>query len=134
MYDEKVWYRVGMILSLVVAVGLFVVGIVFGGDYGVAIGCVLAYLSISFGTQLGHDTVVDDIFIWAWSKTINMPGVIFEFDVDGILFFIAYKLIIAPIITLLLMLLLGVLGTIFAIFVSIFTFPFTIARNIKETF
>ena len=132
MDNEKIGYRIGMIISLIIAVAFIVVGIVAGG-YGVIGGFVLAYLSLSFGTQLGHDTVVDDIFFWAWTKTINMPGIIFELDIDGILFFIAYKLIIAPIITLLAMLAVGVFGTIVAIFVSIFTFPFNVFRNVRET-
>ena len=132
MDNEKIGYRVGMILSLLIAVGFIVGGIVVGG-YGVIGGLILAYLSLSFGTQLGHDTVVDEIFFWAWTKTIDMPGIIFEFDMDGILFFIAYKLIIAPIITLLAMLVVGLLGTLLAIFVSIFTFPFTVFRNVRET-
>ena len=133
MENEKIGYRVGVILSLIIAVVWIVVGIVIGG-YGIIGGLVLAYMSISFGMQLGHDTVVDDIFFWAWSKSIDMPGVIFELDVDGILFFIAYKLIIAPIITFILMLVVGLFGTLIAILLSIFTFPFTIFRIVSETF
>ena len=133
MENEKIGYRVGVILSLIIAVVWIVVGIVIGG-YGIIGGLVLAYMSISFGMQLGHDTVVDDIFFWAWSKSIDMPGVIFELDVDGILFFIAYKLIIAPIITFILMLVVGLFGTLIAILLSIFTFPFTIFRIVAETF
>ena len=132
MDKEKIGYRVGMIISLIIAVVFFVMGVVDGGD-SVIVGLILAYLALSFGTQLGHDTVVDDIFAWAWLKTIDMPGIIFELDMDGILFFLAYKLIIAPIITLLLMLLVGIFGTIIAMIVSIFTFPFNVYRLIKET-
>ena len=132
MENEKIGYRAGMIISLIVAVAFVVVGIVMGG-YAIIGGLVLAYLSLSFGTQIGHDTVVDDIFFWAWTKSIDMPGVIFELDVDGILFFIAYKLIIAPIVTFLLILFLGVLGTLLAILVSIFTFPFNVFRMVKES-
>ena len=132
MENEKIGYRAGMIISLIVAVAFIVVGIVMGGEAIIG-GLILAYLSLSFGTQIGHDTVVDDIFFWAWNKSIDMPGVIFELDVDGILFFIAYKLIIAPIVTLLLILFLGVLGTLLAILVSIFTFPFNVFRMVKES-
>ena len=132
MENEKIGYRAGMIISLIIAVAFIVIGFVVG-EVGIIGGLVLAYLSLSFGTQLGHDTVVDDIFFWAWNKSIDMPGVIFELDVDGILFFIAYKLIIAPIITFLLMLFIGLLGTTFAILVSIFTFPFNVYRNVRET-
>ena len=132
MSNEKMGYRAGMIISIIVAIVFVVAGIVVG-DFGIVTGLVLAYLSLSFGVQLGHDTVVDDMFFWAWTHTIDMPGIIFELDMDGILFFIAYKLIIAPIATLLIMLALGIFGTICAILVSAVTFPFTVFRIVKET-
>ena len=133
MNNEKVGYRIGMIISLIIAVVFAVIGISSGGDALIG-GLIVAYCALAFGSQIGHDTVVDDIFFGAWAKTINMPGVIFELDLDGILFFIAYKLIIAPIITLVLMFVVGILGTLLAVLVAMFTFPFNVYRVVKETF
>ena len=129
--ESKVWYRIGCFVTIVLAIAFIVFGIV---QHELVVGFATAYVAIAFGLQLGHDTVVDDIFFWGWHKSIDMPGVIFSLDVDGILFFLGYKLIIAPIITLLLFLFFGLLGTVVSLVVSIFTFPFKAFSVIRETF
>ena len=49
--------------------------------------------------SIGHDCWADDVFLWAWDKSIHMPGIIFSFDFNGIVFMLLYKFIIAPIVS-----------------------------------
>ena len=84
--------------------------------------------------SIGHDCWADDVFLWAWDKSIHMPGIIFSLDLNGIVFMLLYKFIIAPILSFIISVLLGILGSIIAMFVAIFTYPFFAPRLFRETF
>ena len=126
---EANWFRAGFIISCVVALIARVANIIGGEIFG---GIILAYAIIAFGSQLGHDGIVTEFFCGSWEKSIGMPGIIFSFDLGGILFFLAYKLIIAPIISFLLGLIIGIGGTIIAILISMVTFPFKVVSIFRD--
>ena len=124
---EAGWYRFGFIISLIVAIGALVYFITtnqFSTPEQIALSIGVSYMLFAFGAQLGHDNIITDCFLSGWERSIEMPGVIFSFDMDGILFFIAYKLIIAPLISFVLGLLIGLGGTLIAMLLSMFTLPF----------
>ena len=129
--QEKVGLRVGFGISLGVAVTLFVL-IMLTGEWLAAL--VILYATFAFGMHLGHDCFIEDFFIGSWGASINMPGVIFSLDVNGILFFLAYKCLIAPLASFLIGLVVGIGGTILAILMAMVSFPIKAYWLFKETF
>ena len=123
------WLRAGAIISCAVAFLTFIIGICIGEVLG---GVILAYVLLAFGSQLGHDCAVSNTFVDFWGWSMRMPGVIFSFDLDGIIFLIAYKYIIAPIVSFVVGLVVGLAGTLLAMLMSIFTFPFKIPSIIRD--
>ena len=126
---SAVFYRwsaaITLIIAIAVTVGLSVLG---AFPYSLIVG----YVLLAFGMHVGHDCVAMDIVTGAWGKTIQMPGVIFELDVDGCLFYILYRFILAPLVALLLGLFLGVLGTLLSMLVAAVTFPFHSVRFVRS--
>ncbi len=126
---SQTFYRWSAAITLIIAVGITVWLSVTGGfPYSLIIG----YLLIAFGMHVGHDCIAMDIFTGAWAKTIHMPGVIFELDVDGILFMLLYRFILAPLVALLLGIFLGILGTLLSFLVAAVTFPFHSVRFVRS--
>ncbi len=82
---------------------------------------ILGVMAFTFVTQLFWDGVIVDIFEWGWDKSINLPGVIFSLDIDGILFLIAWK-IFGAILSALIWLLFVAIAISVGMFVSVFTF------------
>ncbi len=127
------WYLFGLIIAIAAGIGLLVFYFT-DGSYSPFVSIVSAYTIFAFIASLGHDVVMTDIFEWGWEKSIHLPGIIFSLDLGGILFALAYKIIIAPIISLLITVLFGILGTIVAAIIGAFAFPFYIPRIFNETF
>ena len=127
--NSAVLTRVFVIISSVIALFLFVCCAI--SNEWIA-GAVVAYITLAFGSQVCRDCTVSDLFLDSWLKSVGMPGVIFGLDLGGILFFLAYKLIIAPLLSLLIGLIIGIGGTLLSIFISIFTFPFAIPGIIRD--
>ena len=129
---EALWFRAGAIIACALALIIFICSVISGDGNAILGGAVVAYGVIAFGSQLGHDCVVTDIFVGGWEWSLGMPGVIFSFDLDGILFLILYKWIIAPIISFVAGLVVGLGGTLVAMICSMFTFPFKIPSIIRD--
>ena len=129
---EALWYRAGAIIACALALIVFLPCAFSGDGDAVLGGLILAYIILAFGSQLGHDCVVTNIFVGGWEWSLGMPGVIFSFDLDGILFLILYKWIIAPIISFVAGLVVGLGGTLVAMFVSMFTFPFKVPSILRD--
>ena len=94
----------------------------------------LGYFVFSFIILIGHESVVWDCFLGALFKSVDVPGVIFTLDIDGIFFLIVYKFIIAPIITVVVWLAFVIGGFILSLFMAGFVFPFRIPTIYRETF
>ena len=76
---------------------------------------------------------IGDVFIWCASLSIKFPGLIFSWDIGGIIWVIAMKVLFA-----ILGFLIGVLALIFAIVFSAslgaISFPFVLIYNIHHDY
>ena len=113
----------------IVAAAFFIVGLVISE---IAICSVLAVLGFTFTSSLILDNnflgdMVEEIFSWGF---VTMPGLIFELDLDGILWFLTVKLLFW-ILGFLLAILCGILAVTLGMVVSLFVYPFALAKNIK---
>lgn len=127
----SVKYLIGLICAVLAGVAVAV-----AGSFQVhwAIALVMGYIVLSFIALIGHESVVWDVLIGGLTKSVNIPGVIFTLDLDGIFFLIVYKFIIAPIATVFIWLFFALGAIILSILMSGFIFPFKIPRIIKDTF
>lgn len=123
------------LLSGAISLVLLVLGLVFG-DYKSALdicGTIITTLVIfTFLFQVFSETIVQDIVFGSFGKSIQMPGVIFSLDIDSILFMLAYKFIVAPIIVFLVGVVVFIGGLFLALIISPFTFFFTLPGIIKD--
>lgn len=136
--DENHGFRLKFFLGLVgalVAAIAVAIGLTSGPDgidwWG---GIIFGYIVFSYVALIGHECVIWDVFFWGITKIVDMPGVIFSLDIDGILFLLVYKFLIAPILTLLLWIFFAIVGFIVSFLMAPFVFPFKIPRIIKDTF
>ena len=72
--------------------------------------------------------MITEIFSWGFVK---MPGLIFELDLDGIIWMLTVKLLFW-ILGLLLALLFGIFAIALGLFVSLFIYPFALYNDIKN--
>ncbi|MDD7350780.1 MAG: helix-turn-helix domain-containing protein [Clostridia bacterium] len=77
------------------------------------------------------NTFVSDVILWFLSRTIRFPGVIFSFDIDGLIFLIVVKLLFA-ILGFLFGLLFAIIGLLIGNVLSIFAWPFSVAKVNKQ--
>lgn len=128
---------IGLICAIIAGLGVFIALNCFGGwqpNIFMLFSFLCGYMIFSFIALLGHDTVVWDFLLGCLTKSIHLPGVIFTLDIDGILFLIAYKFIIAPIASVILWLACVIGGFILSFFMAGFVFPFKIPKHFKATF
>lgn len=90
---------------------------------GMAIVLVFGY---PFVAQLFWDGVIADITFFG-GKVVGMPGVIFDLDLDGIIFLIVVKILFA-IIKFLIWLVTVIAAAVVALLISPFTFPFALRK------
>ena len=77
------------------------------------------------------DSYLTDVFLWFIERTIRFPGIIFSFDLDGLIFLVVMKLLFAAI-GFLFGLVMAVLGIFITLFLGFFSFPFALIRKNKE--
>jgi len=92
----------------------------------------VSYVLFSFVFQLRTDNFVKDLVVDSIGHTINMPGIIFSLDIDSILFALAYRLIIAPVIIIGIALIIFLGGCFIAILISPFSLPFELISQIRK--
>ncbi len=90
---------------------------------GLAVIIVFGY---PFVAQLFWDGVIADITFFG-GKVVGMPGVIFDLDLDGIIFLIVVKILFA-IIKFLIWLVTVIAAAVVALLISPFTFPFALRK------
>ena len=93
-------------------------------------GIVIGYTAFAFTFLLFFDGVVSDVVLDCFETTINWPGLIFTFDLDGLIWLIGMKILFG-VLGFLAALLASVFGIIAGMFLSIFVFPFKL-RKIKR--
>ncbi len=90
---------------------------------GLAVSIVFGY---PFVAQLFWDGVIVDIVMFG-GKVVGMPGVIFDLDLDGIIFLIVVKILFA-VIKFLIWLVTFLAAAVVALLISPFTFPFALRK------
>ena len=91
---------------------------------------IFTYVIFSFVSCLFYECVVQDLVADWFSKSINLPGLIFSFDLDGIIWLIGMKLLFW-VIGLLFGIICAIIGIILALICAPFVFPF-VMRNVKR--
>ena len=118
-----------------VAIALIVIGLIviiqnstdpdFKGDIASQIigAIVLTYAGFAFTFTMFYDTFIKDAVLYMLTSSINWPGLIFTFDLDGILWLIGMKILFA-VLGFIIGLLAAILGIIFGLIMSMIAFPF----------
>ena len=92
---------------------------------------VFVYGAFSFTFGMFYDTFIRDSFINMLGTSIKWPGLIFTFDLDGILWLIGMKILFA-VLGFLIGLIAAVLGFLFAFFMSMICFPFILLNYSRK--
>ena len=131
------WKLFGLIMAIVAGLGVFIgLNFVFGWypNLLMLVAFFAGYFVFSFIACIGHDTVVWDFLEACFFKSINIPGVIFTLDIDGIVFLIVYKFIIAPIATVVVWLGCVIGGFLLSFVMAGFVFPFCTPKIFRGVF
>ena len=123
-----IWPSLLALLFIAVGISSFVKGEVSTGFGYLGIG-LFAYCFL--GTMILNNTFITDMWleITSWGF-VKLPGIIFEFSFDGLVFLIAMKILFF-LLGLLLALLAAAFATALAMALSIFVYPFALIKNIK---
>lgn len=81
-----------------------------------------AYTAFAFTFNMFYDSFVKDLFFDMLGATVHWPGLIFTFDLDGIIWLIGMKILFA-VLGFLIGLLAAILGIFLTVLLSIFSFP-----------
>ena len=104
----------GIVTAAFIALCIYAAGVV-----GIAVGLVGGYAVFAFISCLCLDTIVNEVFFdWA-AKSFQAPGLIFTFDLDGILWLIGMKLLFWA-----LGVLLGLICALFGLLLGLILAPF----------
>ena len=126
-----------IVAGLVSGVFLFllIVGAVQDFDLqGLLFGLVITYAIFSLVSMLFFDTPVGNVISYMCTASIKWPGLIFTFDLDGILWLIGMKLLFA-LLGFLFGLLCAALGILIGLIIAPFVFPYIMVklhRDIKN--
>ncbi len=137
---KKRWFQSSLLIKFIISVGisliLMILGFVFGDinnlDDVVAI-IVGTIVIFTFLFQTFSETIIQDIVFGSFGKSIHMPGIIFSLDIDSIIFMLAYKFIIAPLIIFIVGVVVFLGGLLLAYVISPFTFFFTLPGVIEDS-
>lgn len=126
--------KISSIVAGIIAVAFFVIWLVsfsstlkFGN---VVAGLIISCFIFTFVSLLFYDTAVLDVLEYMGTASINWPGVIFTFDLDGFIFLIAIKALFA-VLGFLFGLVCSVIGVFVSIFISIFIYPFVMKEMVR---
>jgi hypothetical protein len=118
-------------LCLVIGAGA-ALGLIFALEMKVFIGIIAGVFSALFVFEIFFSEKIRELIGAGFAKTVDLPGIIFELDVDGILLYILYKWIVAPLLTLFIAILFGLGALLIAFIISPFFFPFTLGAKIGD--
>jgi len=128
-YSSLIRLWLGLALGAAVLILFIIVG-ASGGDF--IIGLFAGIFGFCFvGSCFFEDSAVREVMGYMFEKSINFPGLIWEFSLDGFIWLIAMKLLFW-VVGALFGLLCGLLGIIVAILISPFTYPFSLVSYLKE--
>lgn len=124
----------GVFTGLILFIAVLAYGITVK-NYPIAFGASVALLICGFTvvSQILWEGVVSDIFDF-FVRSFRMPGLIFELDLDGIIWFITVKLLLG-LLSAILSAIVFLIGCVISAVISLFTFPFccsSVVRELKE--
>ena len=127
--QRRVWSFIvgGIALALFIALGISAKAAVFGIILGICSFCLVSCLILK-NNFIGD--MVLSVFSWGF---VQMPGLIFTLDLDGIIWLLTVKLLFW-ILGLLLALLTGILALVLGAVVSVFVYPFAIYKSFKKPY
>lgn len=125
--DRRIWSFVvgGILVAACVALGII-------GDWNVISCIVVAVMAFTFSSCLilKNNFILETVVDLCELGFVKMPMLIFELDLDGIIWFLVVKLVLF-----LLGIILAILAAIFAIlvgaFLSVFVYPYALVKNFK---
>lgn len=136
---KKRWFQSSLLIKFIISVGisliLMTLSFVFGNINNVddVIAIIVGTIVIfTFLFQIFSETIIQDIVFGSFGKSIQMPGIIFSLDIDSIIFMLAYKFIIAPLIVFIIGVVVFFGGLLLAFIISPFTFFFTLPGVIED--
>ena len=97
------------------------------------LGLIIGYIFLSFISCLIFNNnctkrIIHDVFSWGF---VTMPGLITTFDLDGLLWLIAMRILFF-LISIALALIAGAVGIVLAFIVSPFVYPFALYRILRK--
>ena len=123
-----IWPALLAIIFIIISISLYVKGDSSGGT-GFLITGILGYTFLA--CMILDNNFITDLWLGVASwGFVRMPGIIFSFDFDGLVFLIAMKILFF-ILSGILAVLSAILATILALVLSIFVYPFALRKNIK---
>lgn len=123
-----IWPTIVALIFIAIGISSFVKGDVSSGLGYLGVGA-LAYCFVA--TMILNNTFLTDMWleIASWGF-VKLPGIIFEFSFDGLIFLIAMKIIFF-ILGIILALLAATFATLLVMALSIFVYPFALRKNLK---
>lgn len=109
-----------IVFGSIIGIIVMIIAIIVGGIGGIVTG-VLTYTFVSL--CFFEDSKVRDILDFMGGASINWPGLIWEFDLDGFLWMIGMKILFA-VLGFLIGVICAILGFFIAFFFSVFEYPF----------
>ena len=129
----RVKRNASIITGLIIGVALMILCIIGSESIGsgIGVGLVIGYMGFAFTAQMFFDGVVRNVLFDMAEKSFHFPGLIFTFDIDGIIWLICMKILFA-IIGFLGAILFAVLGFVVAFIIAPFVYPFSLIRQNKS--
>jgi transcriptional regulator with XRE-family HTH domain len=92
---------------------------------------ILDYAIFSFVFIMFYDTFIKDAVLYMFTASVNWPGLIFTFDLDGLIWLIAMKLLFA-VLGFIIGVLAAMAGLIFGLIASMIAFPFVLLNYMRK--
>ena len=123
-----IWPTLVAIIFIIYGIDSFASGDASTGVYSIIVG-VLSYCFLA--TMILNNTFITDMWseITSWGF-VKLPGIIFEFSIDGFIFLVLMKILFF-ILGIMLALLSATFATILAMALSVFVYPFALKKNLK---
>jgi len=127
--------RNGLIWGAVAGVAGFILMMFLEDSIGMRIlyGLIFGYGTFAFTSQVIWGNYVADLIVWFLSRTVEWPGIIFSFDLDGLMFLIAMKILFA-VLGFLIGVALAVVGFIISVVCAALSFPFSCVAKWREAY
>lgn len=118
-------------LAATVFFALALIGLI--GDFSVGMLCFMligTYVVFAFIFCLFYDCVVQDVVIELIGKSIEWPGLIFDFDLDGCLWYIGMRILFF-ILGVIFGIVMGIIGITLGLICAPFVFPFVMKKVVN---